>query len=135
MGKSHEMELSGSNQIKTKHKSKIKSKTRLKVKTRYKRVYQAIYEFVYFGIAIVNVIFSVSKMKSLLQEKSTTNRFVICSTFERCFLAFYSLLVQGRSVDAAQPSVFACQHLTNLLRSLLIRTGSKYENKTFKYWL
>ena len=69
------------------------------------------------------MIFSVSKMNSLLQEKSTTNRFVICSTFERCFLAFYSLLVQGRNVDAAQPSVFACQHLTNLLRSLLIRTG------------
>ena len=39
------------------------------------------------------------------------------------------------NVDAAQPSVSACQHLTNLLRSLLIRTGSKYENSTFKYWL
>ena len=39
------------------------------------------------------------------------------------------------NVDAAQPSVSACQHLTNLLRSLLIRTGSKYENSTFKYLL
>ena len=39
------------------------------------------------------------------------------------------------NIDAAQPSVFACQHLTNLLRSLLIRTGSKYENNTFKYLL
>ena len=31
------------------------------------------------------------------------------------------------NVDVAQPSLLACQHLTNLLRSWLWRTGSKYE--------
>ena len=30
-------------------------------------------------------------------------------------------------VDAAQPSVFACQHFTNLLRDELRRTGAKNE--------
>ena len=59
----HEMELSESNQIKIKIKSnqiksKIKLKTRLLVKTRFKRVFQAVDEFVYFGITVVNVIFS-----------------------------------------------------------------------------
>ena len=133
-----EVARNGAVRIKSKsNQNQIKNQIRNKTLSQnpFQTRFQAIYEFVYFGIAIVNVIFSVSKMNSLLQEKSKTNRFAICSTFERCFLAFYSLLVQGRNVDAAQPSVFACQHLTNLLRSLLIRTGSKYENKTFKYWL
>ena len=31
------------------------------------------------------------------------------------------------NVDAAQPSVLACQHLTNLLRPVVWSTGSKYE--------
>ena len=39
------------------------------------------------------MIFSVSEMNSLLQEKSTTNRFIICSTCERCLLVF--LLTTG----------------------------------------
>ena len=39
------------------------------------------------------------------------------------------------NVDAAQPSVLACQHLTNLLRPGLRRTGSKYEFNWPRYLL
>ena len=39
------------------------------------------------------------------------------------------------NVDAAQPSVLACQHLTNLLRPGLLRTGSKYEFNLSQYLL
>ena len=37
------------------------------------------------------------------------------------------------NVDAAQPSVLACQHLTNLLRPGLRRTGSKYDLSLMRY--
>ena len=91
MEKWNEMGPSESNQIKSKL---IKSETRLKVKTRFKRLLQVIYEVFYFRISVVNVIFSFPTMNSLLQEKSTTNRSVICSTCAKCLLVFYSLMLQ-----------------------------------------
>ena len=39
------------------------------------------------------------------------------------------------NVDAAQPSSLACQHLTNLLRTELLITGSKNNVKFSKYLL
>ena len=39
------------------------------------------------------------------------------------------------NVDAAQPSVLACQHLTNLLRPVVWRTESKYEFSCTRYLL
>ena len=39
------------------------------------------------------------------------------------------------NVDAAQPSVLACQHLTNLLRPVVWSTGSKYEFNLPRYLL
>ena len=39
------------------------------------------------------------------------------------------------NVDAAQPSVLACQHLTNLLRPVVWSTGSKYEINLKWYFL
>ena len=39
------------------------------------------------------------------------------------------------NVDAAQPSVLACQHLTNLLRPVVWSTGSKYEFNLSRYLL
>ena len=39
------------------------------------------------------------------------------------------------NVDATQPSVLACQHLTNLLRSVVLNTGSKYEFNWSEYLL
>ena len=39
------------------------------------------------------------------------------------------------NVDAAQPSSLACQHLTNLLRTELLITGSKNDLKFSKYLL
>ena len=39
------------------------------------------------------------------------------------------------NVDNAQPSVLACQHLTNLLRLGLRRTGPKYELNLMRYLL
>ena len=94
-----EMARNGAVRIKS-NQNQIKNQIRNKTVSQnpFQTRFQAIYEFVYFGIAIVNVIFSVSKMNSLLLEKSTTNRFVICSTCERCLLVFYSLLVQDTSV-------------------------------------
>ena len=53
------------------------------------------------------MIFSVSKMNSLLQEKSTTNRFAICSTFERCFLAFLLTAGPGQECRCC-PTVSLC---------------------------
>ena len=82
------------NQIKSKSKSNQKSNPKQDFKL--KSVSNAFSG--YLRVNLVNVIFSVSKMNSLLQEKSTTNRFVICSTCERCLLVFYSLLVQDTSV-------------------------------------
>ena len=38
-------------------------------------------------------------------------------------------------VDAAQPSVFARQHLTNLLRDELRRTGAKNEFNLMRYFM
>ena len=85
-----------SNQNQNQIKNQIRNKTLSQ--NPFQTRFQAIYELIYFGISVVNVIFSVSKMNSLLQEKSTTYRFVICSTCERCLLVFYSLLVQDTSV-------------------------------------
>ena len=85
-----------SNQNQNQIKNQIRNKTLSQ--NPFQTRFQAIYELIYFGISVVNVIFSVSKMNSLLLEKSTTNRFVICSTCERCLLVFYSLLVQDTSV-------------------------------------
>ena len=84
------------NQIKSnQNQNQIKNQIRNKTLSwnPFQTRFQAIYELIYFGISVVNVIFSVSKMNSLLQEKSTTNRFVICSTCERLFLVF--LLTTG----------------------------------------
>ena len=84
------------NQIKSnQNQNQIKNQIRNKTLSwnPFQTRFQAIYELIYFGISVVNVIFSVSKMNSLLQEKSTTNRFVICSTCERCLLVF--LLTTG----------------------------------------
>ena len=39
------------------------------------------------------------------------------------------------NVDAAQPSVLACQHLTNLLRPVVRSTWSKYEFSLSRYLL
>ena len=39
------------------------------------------------------------------------------------------------NVDAAQPSVLACQHLRNLLRPVVWSTGSKYEFNLLRYLL
>ena len=39
------------------------------------------------------------------------------------------------NVDAAQPSVLGCQHLTNLLRPVVWSTGSKYEFNLLLYLL
>ena len=39
------------------------------------------------------------------------------------------------NVDAAQPSSLACQHLTNLLWTELLITGSKNDAKFSKYLL
>ena len=39
------------------------------------------------------------------------------------------------NVDAAQPSVLACQHLTNLLRPAVWSTGFKYEFNLLRYLL
>ena len=39
------------------------------------------------------------------------------------------------NVDAAQPSVLACQHLTNLLRPVVWSTGSKNEFNLSRYLL
>ena len=88
-----EMARNGAVRIKSnQNQNQIKNQIRNKTLSQnpFQTRFQATYEFVYFGIAIVNVIFSVCK--------STTYRFVICSTCERCLLVFYSLLVQDTSV-------------------------------------